>query len=70
MGIPKDRKLFFNIAIGVELTHVSPQVFGLLPVLDAGKDHFGAGNLRLGIFMYSSNVASFQTMPELLLASE
>jgi len=49
MGIPKDRKLFFNIAVGVELTHVSPQVFGLLPVLDAGKDHFGAGNLRLGI---------------------
>jgi hypothetical protein len=49
-GIPKDRKLFFNIAVRVELTHVSPQIFGLLLVLDAGKDHFGAGDLRLGIF--------------------
>jgi hypothetical protein len=36
MGIPKDRKLFFNIAIGVELTHVGPQFFDLLLVLDAG----------------------------------
>ena len=50
MGILKGRKLFFHIAIGVELTHVSPQVFDLLLVLDARKDHFGAGNLRLGIF--------------------
>jgi hypothetical protein len=43
------RRLFFNIAVRVELTHVSPQIFGLLLVLDAWKDHFGAGDLRLGI---------------------
>jgi len=42
--------LFFNIAVSVELTDVSPQVFDLLLVLNAGESHFGTRDLRHGIF--------------------
>src|ERR1039458_1366928 len=41
--------LLFNIPAGVELLDVSPQVVDLLPVLEAGEDHFGAADKRPGI---------------------
>ena len=43
-------KLLFNIAVSVELADVSPEVFDLLLVLNAGESHFGAWNLRHRIF--------------------
>ena len=43
-------RLLFNIAVGIELADVSPEVFDLLLVLNAGESHFGAWNLRHRIF--------------------
>jgi hypothetical protein len=42
--------LLFDIAVGIELFEVGPQVADLLFVLDAGEDHFGARDFGLGIF--------------------
>ena len=61
---------FFTIALGIELLEVSPNILGLLFILDSGKYHFGARNSRFGSLMYSSNVCSFHAMPEFLLALE
>ena len=36
--------LFLDIALGVELFDVGPQVFDFLFVLDAGEDHLGTGD--------------------------
>src|SRR4029077_19281237 len=44
------RRLFFDIAVGVELADIGPKVVDLLLVLDAGEDHFGAGDFGPGIF--------------------
>jgi hypothetical protein len=41
--------LLLGIALGIELLEVRPQIFGCLLVLDAGKYHFGARNLRFRI---------------------
>jgi len=41
-----------------------------LSFLMPAKGHLGAGDLGLGSLMYSLNSASFQLMPEFLLASE
>ena len=41
--------LLFDIAVGIELFEVGPQVADLLFVLDAGEDHFGARDFGLGI---------------------
>ena len=62
--------LLFDIAVAIELFEVGPKVVDLLIVLDATKAIFVPGILALGSLMYSLNVASFQTMPEFLLASE
>ena len=40
------QRSLFNIAVRVELIDVGPQVFDLLLVLNAGKSHFGIGDLR------------------------
>jgi hypothetical protein len=40
-----DRTLSFLFSVGIELREIGPQVLGLLLVLDAGKNHLGAGNL-------------------------
>src|SRR5262249_36413636 len=40
----------FLLAVRSELLEEAPQIFGLLLVLDPRKYHFGARNLRLGIF--------------------
>jgi hypothetical protein len=47
----KDPRSFFNIALGVELTHVSRQVFDLLIILNAGKDHLVPGTFTAGFFI-------------------
>src|SRR6516225_8238497 len=41
--------LFLDVALGVVLLDVCPQVLNFLFVLDAGEDHLGAGNLGSGI---------------------
>jgi hypothetical protein len=41
---------FFTIALGIELLEVSPNILGLLFILDSGKYHFGAWNSRSRIF--------------------
>jgi hypothetical protein len=41
---------FLGIFLGIELLDVRPQILGLLFVLDAGKYHLGAWNLRSRIF--------------------
>src|SRR5262245_3053306 len=40
----------FLLAVRSELLEEAPQIFGLLLVLNPRKHHFGARNLRLGIF--------------------
>src|SRR6266511_3278737 len=40
----------FLLAIRSELLEEAPQIFGFLLVLNPRKHHFGARNLRLGIF--------------------
>src|SRR5215210_41188 len=40
----------YLLAVRSELLEVAPQIFGFLLVLDPRKHHFGAWNLRLGIF--------------------
>src|SRR5580704_15384121 len=42
---PLGRLLFLDAAVGIELADIGPQVVDLLLVLDAGKDHLGAGHL-------------------------
>src|SRR5438093_1453124 len=49
----EQRKLncsFHLLAVRSELLEEAPQIFGLLLVLNPRKHHFGARNLRLGIF--------------------
>jgi hypothetical protein len=36
--------LFLDIALGVELLDVGPQILDFLLVLDTGKDHLGTGD--------------------------
>ena len=45
-----DAKLLLYIALGIELLEVSPNILGLLFILDSGKYHFGAWNSRSRIF--------------------
>ena len=44
--------LLFNIAVGIELFEVGPQVVDLLFVLDAGEDHFSTRDFGLGIDVF------------------
>ena len=64
--------LLFDIAVGIELFEVGPKVVDLLieSFLMPAKAIFVPGILAFGSLMYSLKVASFQTMPEFLLASE
>ena len=43
-------ELLFTIAVSVKLADVSPQIFGLLLVLNPGEDHFCARHFSCGIF--------------------
>ena|SRR6516164_1791859 len=43
-------RLLFNIAVSVELADVSPQVFDLLLILNAGESHFSVRDFRRRIF--------------------
>src|SRR5580704_1117765 len=36
----------FLFAVRAELAEIGPQIAGFLFILDAGENHFGAGNLR------------------------
>src|SRR5208282_6476133 len=47
--VRRRRRLLLDVALGVELLDVSPQVVDFLLVLDAGEDHFGAGDLGPGV---------------------
>ena len=57
----KGWKLFLYTAVGIELTDVSPQVLGLLLVLDAREDHFGLRDLRRWIFNVAGQMADAET---------
>ena len=70
-SVGRGGRLLFDIAVDIELFEVGPKVIDLLIVLDAGENHFRARDfIASGSLMYSLKVASFQTMPEFLLASE
>src|ERR1700676_2993512 len=43
------RSLRLCLAVLVELRNIGPEVVDLFLVLDAGKRHLGAGDLRLGV---------------------
>src|ERR1700684_4227553 len=53
--------LLLDAAIGVELADIGPQIVDLLLVLDAGKDHLGAGHLGAGVL---DVVLEFRLVPD------
>ena len=69
-SVRRGARSLFDITVGIELFQVGPKVVDLLIVLDAGESHFVPGILAFGSLMYSLKVATFQTMPEFLLASQ
>ena len=62
--------LFLDVAVGVELVDIGPEVVDPFWFLMPANIILVPGIMALGILMYCLNVVSFQTMPEFLLASE
>src|SRR5438132_5459228 len=50
MRLNRELNCSFLLAVRSELLEEAPQIFGVLLVLNPRKRHFGARNLRLGIF--------------------
>src|SRR5207248_8619763 len=50
MRLNRELNCSFLLAVRSELLEEAPQIFGFLLVLDPRKRHFGARNLRRGIF--------------------
>ena len=50
MRLNRELNCSFLLAVRSELLEEAPQIFGFLLVLNPRKHHFGARNLRLGIF--------------------
>src|SRR5262245_54160314 len=50
MRLNRELNCLFLLAVRSELLEEAPQIFGFLLVLNPRKHHFGARNLRLGIF--------------------
>src|SRR5262245_20304932 len=43
-SVQRNRKLLLLLSVGTKLANIGPKVLCLALVLDAGKDHLGAGN--------------------------
>src|SRR5471030_1856618 len=43
MSIARD--VLLHLSVGAELFEIGPKISGFLLILDAGEDHFGAGDL-------------------------